>query len=343
MPLINIDSSRHMALRALGTITHHGGVPIRMEIAKYSSTLVKLIEEFSDDKSVVEPAIATLAHCANTVFGENSLADSKLLASLDIWTIVKVVTENARKEWASAHLINHAVSLLPMSTLHATDACKSYPPMIRFLVAGLRSKDWVTRCICLGGIIRLHRKESEPDTRLLDPMAFIAAIQRGFPPHLQNLMLTYGLMRCDTYLTLSTSRDFQQAIISSAHNHDLYALGLKMAEFILRTEFSIPDGSFQAEDPITGKVETMDVGLPFIRYIDALPHCARAIRARRIASGADLADILDIKFSIIRQRIPEAVDLAKKALKRNPEGAYFYYAITLSADHVEGLRAAKKV
>jgi hypothetical protein len=342
MPLVHIDLTRHMALRALGTITHHGGVSIRTEIAKYSSTLVRLIEEFPDDKNVIELAITTLAHCINAVLEGDSPANPKVLASLDMRTIVKVVTENTRKEWASSYLIDHALLLLSMSTLHATDACKSYPPMIKFLVAGLRSKDWVTRCICLGGVIRLHRKESEPDMRMLDPVAFTAAIRRGFPSHLSDLMLAYGPTRCDTYLTLSTSRDFQQAMMSSAQDHDLYALGLKMAEFILRTEFSIADGYLGSVDPITGQTETMDIGLPFTRYIDSLPHCARAIRARRVEREADLADILEIKFSIMRQRIPDAVDLAKKALKRNPDGAYFYYAITLSANHVEGLRAAKK-
>ncbi|KAG6807039.1 hypothetical protein H0H87_001950 [Tephrocybe sp. NHM501043] len=77
-------------------------------------------------------------------------------------------------------------------------------------------------------------------------------------------------------------------------------------------------------------------------WIDALPPCARAIRTRAIGKGEDLADSLDIKFYIMKQRIPDAVELARKGLKRNLGQAYFYYAITLSADHTEGLRAAKK-
>jgi hypothetical protein len=342
MPLVSIESSRHMALRALGTITHHGGVPIRMQIAKYSSTLVSLVEEFPDDSSIIELAITTLAHCVSAALEGVAPADPKLLASLDMRTILKVVTENARRDWASPYLINHALSLLSMATLHATDACKAYPPMVKFLVAGLRSKDWVTRCICLGGIIRLHHKESEPDMRTLDPMVFTAAVGRGFAPHLTDLMVDYGTTRCDTYLTLSTARDFQQAMISSAQDYDLYGLGLKLAAFILRTEFSINDGFFQTMDPVTGRYETADVGLPFTRYMESLPHCAKAIRARRIEREADMADILDIKYNVMKQRIREAVDLAKKGLERNPDCGYFYYAITLSANHVDGLRAAKK-
>jgi hypothetical protein len=44
----------------------------------------------------------------------------------------------------------------------------------------------------------------------------------------------------------------------------------------------------------------------------------------------------------MRQRLPDAVNLAKKGIQRNPDQAYFYYATTLLADNVQGLRAAKK-
>ncbi|KAG5341409.1 hypothetical protein C0989_010775 [Termitomyces sp. Mn162] len=122
----------------------------------------------------------------------------------------------------------------------------------------------------------------------------------------------------------------------------MYSLGLKLAEYILRTEFSIAEGVFQSQDPRSGKIEVGDLGLPFTRWVDALPPCARAIRMGGTPKEEDLADILDIKYHILKQRISNAVELARKGLKRTPDQAYFYYAITLSADHVEGLRAAKK-
>ncbi|GLB39184.1 putative MYND finger [Lyophyllum shimeji] len=343
LPLLDSESTRHMALRALGTITHHGGGTIRKDIARRTTaTLIKLIEEFPDDKVIAELVVTVLSHSISGVVEGEKPSDPTLLASLDLRAIFKVVTETSRKEWASQYLINHAVSLLATATLNAADICKAYPPMLKFLVAGLRSADWVMRCTCLGGIIRLHRNESELDMRTLDPNKFIGCIQRGFPPHLQDRMMDYGLPRCDTYLTLATTRDYQAAMMACAQDHDLRALGLKLAELILRTEFSIADGMFQAQDPRTGRLEVMDIGLPFTRWIDALPPCARAVRTRGNAKDADLADILDIKYHIMKQRIPDAVDVARKGLKRNPGAAYFYYAITLSADNTEGLRAAKK-
>ncbi|KAF5383157.1 hypothetical protein D9615_004964 [Tricholomella constricta] len=342
-PLLNMDSTRHMALRALGTITHHGGVSIRKDIARQTTpTLTKLVEQYPDDKIIIELVITVLSHSISGVLEGEQPSDPALLKSLNMRSIVKIMTENTKKEWASQYLINHALGLLATSTLNAADVCKAYPPMQRLLVAGLRSPEWVTRCSCLGGIIRLHRNESEIDMRTLDPNKFMSCIQRGFPEHLQGRMMNYGLMKCDTYLTLSTSRDYQQAMMGCAQDHNMYSLGLKLAEIILRTEFSIADGMFQSQDPKTGRLEVMDIGLPFVRWIDALPLCARAIRTKGNAKEADLGDVLDIKYHIMKQKIPDAVHLAQKGLKRNPGAAYFYYAITLSADNVEGLRAAKK-
>lgn len=72
------------------------------------------------------------------------------------------------------------------------------------------------------------------------------------------------------------------------------------------------------------------------------PQCAKAIRARALPSETYLADILDCKFLVMRARVPEAVAHAQAAIARTPDVAYFYYIVTLAADHVLGLRHAKK-
>lgn len=343
MPLIGIQSTRHLALRALGTITHHGGAHIRVEIAKHANALTKLMQEHPEDDKVAELSVTTLAHSVVAVCeGGAAPANPKVLSSLDMPTILQEVLKAVKRPASTSYTLDHAVELFAMGTLHASAAYKAYPPAVNLLVAGLRSKDWVIRCTCLGGLIRLHRHEAEDDQRGLDPNIFIGAIQRGFPGHLSDVLMAYGPTDCDIYLTLQTSTDFQKAMVACAQNKDLYRLGLKLAEFILRTEFSISDGMFQFLDERTGKYETADVGLPFAMYAESLPHCAKAIRQRKKPNEEDMADILDIKYRIMKQRLPDAVDLAKKALLRNPNGAYFYYAITLSADNVQGLRAAKK-
>jgi hypothetical protein len=125
-------------------------------------------------------------------------------------------------------------------------------------------------------------------------------------------------------------------------NRDLYTLGIKIAGFILRTGFSVLDGMYQSQNSRTGELETMDVGLPFTRWFDVLQLCAKAIRGRGELATLDLADILEIKHSIMKRNIPGALELARKGIRCNPKCAYFYHTITVSADHVAGVRAAKK-
>ncbi|KAF9480919.1 hypothetical protein BDN70DRAFT_912470 [Pholiota conissans] len=345
VPLLNIDETRHLALRALNTITHHGGASVRIEIAKSGAgTISKLLRDLPDDEKVADLGISVLSHCVSAVLeGQEKPAHPTVLQSIDMVDIIKTTLETIKRPHSRPrHMLDHALELILNSTLHASSAFKAYTSSIGFLVAGMRSKDWTTRCSCLGALIRLYHVGAQEDTKYIDPNRFMAAIQRGVPPHLADLQIDYGMFRCETYLTLSCTAEFQKIMMDTAGTHDLYALGLKEVELLLKTEFAIADGCFQADDPKTGRREFVDVGLPFKMWRDSLPHCARAIREKKKAKEEDLADILDIKYAIMQHRIPDAVTIAKRGILRNPEQAYFYYAITLSADTVQGLRAAKK-
>lgn len=344
MPLLNIDSTRHLALRALATVTHHGGVSVRMEIAKQANVLTKLIRDFPDDPMIAELGIITIAHSVTSVVeGGMTPASPKILGALDIVDILRNVIETVKKPYSrSRAIIEHGVSFVATATMHCTNAFKAYPAAIQFLIAGMRSQDWVCRCTCLGGIIRLHYLEAEGDQRQLDPNQFLSALYRGIPSHLGEILMNYGPTRCEIYMTLNCGKDFQNAMMVCAQDRNLYSLGLKLAALILKTEFSIADGMFEIEDPVTKQRSFDDMGLPFKTYAESLPHCARAIRQKNKAGELDQADILDIKYLVMKHRLEDAISLAKKSLERNPQQAYFYYAITLSMDNVQGLRAAKQ-
>ncbi|KAK0442095.1 hypothetical protein EV421DRAFT_594135 [Armillaria borealis] len=343
LPLLHIQETRHVALRALSLITHHGGEDIRFEIARHSNELAKTLSKFPDDAAGSELVVSVLAHSVPAVVAYDTISPKPdIFRSLDMNIIIKEVTESMKRPSASTYLINHASELLSLSTLNCYDAFKQTPSALNFLVAGLRSADWAFRCTCLGGVIRFHRHEAEGDTRDMDPNKFMAAISRRFPSHINDVLLAYGPEQCETYMTLKATRDFQDAMMKCAQDHDLYRLGLSIAPIILRTEYSVANGMFESENPITGQREIVDIGLPFTMWGDSLPHCAKAIRAKGNPSEADIADILDVKYFIMKARLPEAVRLAQESLKRNPHCAYYHYATTLLADPVKGLRAAKK-
>ncbi|KAF9480920.1 hypothetical protein BDN70DRAFT_855949 [Pholiota conissans] len=344
MPLLNIDETRHFALRALNTITNHGGVKIRVEIAKNGALIAKLLRDLPDDEKVADLSISILAHCVSAAFeGFEQPAHPTDLKDIDLVDIIKTTLETAKRPHSHPRqMLDHTVELLVNNSLHGSSAYKQYTPAIGFLVAGMRSKDWTTRAACLGALLRLYHVEGEEDQRHLDPNRFITSLRRGVPKNINDILMTYGPLRCETYLTLSCTSEFQKAMLECVRSRNLYALGLKQVDLLLKTEFALFDGGMQREDPRTGKLEIVDVGLPFKMWAESLPHCARAIREKKNPKEEVLADILDVKYSIMKQRLPEAVDLAKQCVLRYPDHAYFYYAISLSGDFVQGLGAAKK-
>lgn len=344
IPLLDIDDTRHLALRALNTITHHGGAEIRVEIAKSAAILTQLLRQFPDDDKLCELAVSVISHSVSTAYeGDPKPKHPTVIRNLDLADILQVVLETTKRPFPKRRsIIDHAVGLVSATTFHGTSAFKKYPHAVKFLVAGLRSKDWVTRSTCLAGIIRLHRNEHEEDQKTLDPNHFVMAISRGIPANLNDVLMNYGPTKSEMLLTLQTTRDFTKAMMQCAQDHNLYSLGMKLAPLILLTEFSVSDGRFETQNPVTGLRTFDSCGLPFDLWGDALKHCAQAIRAKRNPNEADWADILEIKWCIMRRKLREAAELAKKGIERNPEQAYFYYALTLMADNVQGLKSAKK-
>jgi hypothetical protein len=229
MPLLQVPSCRHLALRALSTITHHGGAEIRAEIAKWYLDLLRLLKEYLDDRKTVELSVVVLSHSlAATITAEGIKLDSLLGEYLALYEVLESVTDILRKPAPSRVLVDHGVQLLAMSTMHS----KVPPSTVKLLIAGLRSKDWIFRCTCLGGLLRLHRKAAEPDQRYFDPMKLIES--KPTPPHLSEILCAYGPQQCETYLTLQTASDLQRAMVNVVSTRDLYALGVNLAGFILR-------------------------------------------------------------------------------------------------------------
>ncbi|KAI0340351.1 hypothetical protein BDW22DRAFT_414867 [Trametopsis cervina] len=346
LPLFDKKSTRYVGLQALSTVTHHGGADFRREIARQTPTLVRLMEEFPDDTKVNELIVATLAHTTSAVVNDDESSASvqeRNMSALDIPSVLRLVLRNIRNPKSSGYLLTHALELFSTIAIPCHREIKALPPLVRLMTASLRSKEVALRCTSLGGLFRLVQEESDIEYGHLDPNTFIAAVQRGFPDELSDILMNFGPARCDTYIILKTGGDFQKAMQKCVQDHDLYALGNTLVELVLRTEFAITEGMYQSPNPTTGVMEVIDIGLPFQMWSDSLPHCSKALRKKGSSSDLDKADILECKFLIMRQRLPEALALARKAVERSPEVSYFYYVIGLTAkDLPEGLRASKK-
>ncbi|KAG9314772.1 hypothetical protein JVU11DRAFT_3855 [Chiua virens] len=338
--LFDKPNSRHLALRALTVVTRHGGSDIRKEISLKAPILIQILQDFPDDLYAAELAVSTLAHAVTSSFDEPQKSFPKFAKVLQLPKLIPLVLGFVNKPGVSFPLLHHALELFGQLTHHCPQDCLGFPDMVDFLIACIRSADVHSRFYALGAVIRLNTPLPERLTG--DPRALIAAMQRGLPDHLNELLLDYGFPRCESVLTLRSFKDYQDVMMQCLDDRDLYKLGLKLAELIPRNEFSISEGGFQAINERTGKPEFIDVGLPFKMWVDALPICAKKIRERGKAGEEDLADMLDMKYFVIRGRLPDAIVIAKAGIERNPKQPYPYYIMTLGDDLETALRCAKK-
>ncbi|KAF5318608.1 hypothetical protein D9619_010775 [Psilocybe cf. subviscida] len=287
-------------------------------------------EDHPDDEKVAELAILTLAHSVTAIAECNEKpANPAVLKQISMTDVYKSVLEAIKRPHfrASAITVNHTLELVALSCMHSAPAMKAYPPSIG---------------TCFGALNRLYRPGAEDDQTIFDPRNLATALERALPQHLSKILMNYGAERSEIFLTMHCTRDFSNAMFDYLENENLYKLGLTQAKLSLKTEFAAVDEYFQSADPQTGDWSIRDTGLPFTRWADSLPHCARAIRGAGKLDERDYADILDIKHHVMSRRLEDAFRVAKRGIERNPEQAYFYYALSLSVDDVQGLRASKK-
>ncbi|KDR72531.1 hypothetical protein GALMADRAFT_751816 [Galerina marginata CBS 339.88] len=332
--LLHEEETRHLALLALSIVTHHGGSSVRIEIAKHANDLTKLIRDLPDDNTVVELGVSTLAHSITTAAeGTEFPAYPQVLASIDLVEVLEIIMEVVKKPHPDyGTVFVHAIDLLSASSLHGAAAFKAFPTAIRFLAAGMRSKNWSYRCICLRSLIKLNRlgeDDSSPTVQCLEE-----AIDAKMPPHLVDIIDEYGSTRSHFQTYAFCSSESHKAIMAYTRNRDFYALGLKLAPLIVQTGYSITNMSFADN--------ASHAAFPFLWWADSLPLSAKAIRAKEKPDERDQADILDINYLVVNNRGPEALAMLRRGIQRNPEQGFFYHLLSLSEGGIQGLRSAKK-
>lgn len=345
-PLLRSLSTRHMALVALASVTHHGGEDARTEIAKQSPLLTRIMREDPNDHKTIELATVTLCHAVQAVLlVSDKVPDQKVVKSLLVKDIVDVTLENIRRLPTSPLMVQHAIPLLATPMMHCWEMCEKHKSLLGFLAACLRCSDIIIRCEVMGGFIRLHHHDAQMEWAPLDPQKLIETFMTGGfsrRPRVSAAMTNYGPENTDIMNTLTAAVSFQKAMQAAVGDKNLVQLGRTLAGLIVQTEFSISDGWYQVMNPETGKKEAADVGLPFKRWRDALPICAAELRKTGLVLDTDRADILEIKYYVMTQNLAKAIPMAKAAVERSPDVAYYYYAVSLTSDTEEGLRYCKK-
>lgn len=327
--------TRYLALNALVLITHHGGTETRKEIALRNKIFIKLVQDHPDDPRVAEGAITILGHVTEAVVDEEDPPSPALLEQAMVKTVLETVVATLRKPTVSRKLLIHALSLLVCAPRHCPTECRAVPGLITLLVAFTRSKSIDIRALALNGLLRLairNRQQDVPPPP--QPDRLMEAAARSPPDHLLDILHDYGTKRGDLFLICESMAEYAQAMMRAQRDHDMYALGKKLAYVVQRSEYVI---DIQAAD---GHYE--QDGAPFVQWTDAFPLAAKALRDK---GDLDDADIVQLKFFIFCKRFPESNSLAHAVIKRNPRLSYAYYALSLDEDHEdtgEILRAVKK-
>ena len=340
LAVLNRPKCRLVASQALCSITHHGGIGVRTEIAKKSNVLIKILEEQTDSPKLTQLLVATLSHSVLAVVCEEE-PDRKIMKLMDVQGLVRALVQQLRKPDVSSGIRDHAISFLCGAAQNCSEAFFNYPTAINLFVACARSKSFQLRAMAALGVMKLHFTENEEEDIVLDPKKLLVAFQRRMPDHLTNAVRSRGTLG-EMFLTLKAIHDHQKAMLRVLEDNDLYQLGRTIAELILVTEFSIPSGAFEMVDSRTGKRVNDSTGLPFQQWDDALPYCAEAIRKKGVKGEEDMADIIELKYLVKMRRMDEAHILAKKAIERNPRVGFYYYVLSIGATEAIGLRWAKK-
>ncbi|KAI0313900.1 hypothetical protein OF83DRAFT_491797 [Amylostereum chailletii] len=253
LPLLTRPDCCHVALQALSSVTHHSGMTVRLQIAREASVLLQFLEDHPDDMVAAELAWAVISHSGAAVVNNDQPPDPIRRHALQMPRLIRLALVWIRKKSATGMLKDHVLTFLSGATQHCSDDFFANPSAVHFLLACCRNKDIRTRSEGVGAILRLNIARGRVEETGQDPLKLVAAVQRGWPPHLSELLVDYGMMRTDTFLVMSTARDFQQAMMGVLGDHDLAGLGMKLATYILRTEYSITQGGWQVEDERTGE------------------------------------------------------------------------------------------
>lgn len=327
-PTLAFQSIRLTALQALCTITHHAGEDARTEIARSNPVLVQLVMDSADDMTLLELAIATIAHSTSSVLNRATEPDPGLVIDVGVRSVLEATIIAIRHPTPSRYLISHALMLVTCATRYCPSDAQSVDGALPFLVAFLRSSDICLRCEALNGLIRYTVEDSEAD---VDSYGLSQALE--LPSQLSGVLRTYGVERCDTTLRNKCATVLTRAIDRCLKDHDFVSLGRVLAHLIQTTEFSIAEGTCSV---------TEDVAPPFTCWSEAMPLCVSALRASGASVDEDAADIVECKYLLMQTRTDDAIPIGLRAIARNPGLGYAYYVVSLSGDNAQGLRAAKK-
>ncbi|KLO10590.1 hypothetical protein SCHPADRAFT_832329 [Schizopora paradoxa] len=332
---------RVLSLQALCTITHHSGREIRLEIAKWTPSLVRILQEYPDESLCAEQVIVIVGHSASAALSIDHPPNRQLVEAIDVPRLLPLLLFQLKQRTASSCLVDHALQFFLTATFRSHRDFLAVPSSVNFLVACTRCQDIQTRSLAVSSLLRMHSFEARALEANIpkDPRHTSLDLTREIPKDLSiAIYQTFGPSESEAglYRTGQAVNDFSDAIAEYARDRDLLKLSLEIGRIILNSEH------FMSGDCCKTESKSADLNLPFHCWLEALPLCSKKLRSKGTPDMLDIADIIDLKYLMLRGEKQKTLELADRAIQRNSKVGYFYYVLTHAPSPDVALCAAKK-
>ena len=292
--LLQHQLTRHMGLQILLVFIHDGS---RMQdivldkIAGHCRTISRLVQDWSPtDRHATELAIVVMAHSLRFYLSTLDPAAGNRVLDVGLHDILQVMFSVLRAPDPSASVLTHTLMLLVVPAQYFPALCGDVNDLNALLVALFRAEDISIRVSALEGVLRVCGVDSEPDTCIVDLQYLAQSVQYAESSTTSPVQLTSSehhpqwVHESDSSQLYSLSKRYIEAMSQAARDCDLVALGQSIAELVQHSTMVVEGSWTQIDsDPVHR--------LPFARWTDCLPECARALRLGETDHDLDAADV----------------------------------------------------
>jgi hypothetical protein len=348
-PLLAASDVRIITLQSLSAISQVATGPTRLTLAKETmpmllSILRNEVKYSSDARSnprVMELALKIVLgtlYAALTYRKKNHVLNN---CGFDLAEVVRIAVDCLRTPRSTFAAYSLVVIILRQIMEFHSNIVFANPSIVSLAVASFRSSNLALRAEALAALTKLCAPHCDNSRHDRSGDAIAALIDNDTMP----LRVAAALSMGSEILRAHNARQrFLSAMHKVVRDKDLHSLGSTFSQLIMDTEESIIEGNFVDLPP--GAIPFLATGekhgLPFDEWSNALPCCAKVIRATGTPADADLADVLDLKNFHLSREARRQHELAATALQRNPDNAFFYWALATGSNDLIGLRLAKK-
>ncbi|KAI0755782.1 hypothetical protein C8Q74DRAFT_1360822 [Fomes fomentarius] len=331
--LLEVESIRALALGSLAVVTQPGAsLMVYRAVVTLNAPLARLAVNASD-RNTAELIVCIMVHAAQGVLRTPYQPEGAVLDRMCMSMVLPNVLLVLRTPLVSYTLLNHALDLCLMSSRYFAEECRVTESFVPLLASFTRSNDLKVRTLSMCAIIHLSNGEQDVTEVPFYPHTLSEILAQGAPPSISHIVNMSNFDNLDLATIIRASVEYRRTMTSAEKGFDPCILGRRLAILVQRHDLVVGE---KQQEP--GRNTLHGSG----SWVDMFSQCARALRQTGSSQDMDSADVLEMKFLLIRRRAGAAVSLATRAITRNRNLAYGYLVISAASDGEQGLRTARK-